>query len=100
MSSREQRELRLEGRIEMHLNGGFTKLRIMIGGNRSRFAEIPTESIPAHLRSVGSKVLVTYKQVEKATKVGDEKIYLSEEMLISDFPVDAELGFFAADPEL
>lgn len=45
--------------VEMHLPGGFTRVRLFELAHGYGFWEIPTEAIPFHLRSIGSKFIVT-----------------------------------------
>ena len=45
--------------VEMHLPGGFTQVRLYKLAHGYGFWEIPTEAIPSHLRSIGSKFIVT-----------------------------------------
>jgi hypothetical protein len=47
--------IRQEAKVEMHLNGGFT--RVSINFNRHQW-DIPTDKIPPHLRRIGSKFIV------------------------------------------
>jgi hypothetical protein len=84
-------EVRLEGRIEMHLSGGYTKVRIFIGGSDT--IDVQTQDIPSHLRSLGSKVLVTFKQGCRLANLGNDEAYNFEEIVITDFPDKAELGW-------
>jgi hypothetical protein len=81
-------DLPLEGRIEMHLNNGFTKVRVLIGGERFRFIDVPTKEISAHLRSIGLQVLLTYKPAEKPIKVNDQEFYLAQNIVIGELPKD------------
>ncbi|HVN20628.1 MAG TPA: hypothetical protein VMU05_17715 [Dongiaceae bacterium] len=90
MSSTKQ-EVRLEGRIQMHGNDGYSKIAVLIGG--SRWMDFETEKIPPHLRGVGTKVLVIFKQ-------GDERFpgpkggYHYDTIEVTDFVEGIELGWF------
>jgi len=47
--------LELDAIVDMHLDGGFTRLRL----ERARsHVDVPTESIPRHLRTIGSRFVV------------------------------------------
>lgn len=78
-------DAKLEGRIEMHLDGGYSKIRIYIGG---RTIDVPTEKIPPHLRGLGSRVLVIFKAGSRsftAPRTG-ETAYLYEDIVVQDLP--------------
>jgi len=45
-----------EAVVDMHLPGGFTKVRVHTGGGL--YFDVRTDSIPAHLRTMGSRVLI------------------------------------------
>ncbi|MGO4261639.1 hypothetical protein [Lysobacter sp. TAB13] len=45
--------------VVMHLPGDFTRVRLFTLAHGEGWWEIPTESIPHHLRNLGSKLLVT-----------------------------------------
>ncbi|MGY2032238.1 hypothetical protein ACW9HR_32525 [Nocardia gipuzkoensis] len=44
--------------VAMHLNGGFTKVLLERTGEVGIDRDIPTESIPVHLRAIGSRILL------------------------------------------
>jgi hypothetical protein len=46
-------------RVQMHLPGGFTRVILFEVAQGGSWIEIPTHRIPAHLRALGSKFLVT-----------------------------------------
>lgn len=85
-------EVRLEGRVEMHLAGGRSKVAVYLGG--SNLLDVATEDIPQHLRTVGSKVLVIFQPGEKVVKApSGEEFYPYEGVIIQDLPADTQLGF-------
>lgn len=45
--------------VEMHLPGGFTRVRLFALGHGEGWWEVPTARIPPRLRALGSRVLVT-----------------------------------------
>jgi len=47
--------IRQPGRVALHVNGGFSKIQLDTG----HVIDVPTDSIPANLRPLGSRVLVT-----------------------------------------
>ena len=49
-------ELRVIGRLEMHLPEGYSKVRLEMGGRYD--LDIPTRCIPPHLRKMGSRFVV------------------------------------------
>ena len=92
MSSAKQ-EVRLEGRVEMHVAGGYSKIAVRIGG--SRMIDVRTEKIPPHLRGLGTKVLVVFKQTDESFHSAREHVeYDVDEVLIQDLPENAEFGWF------
>ncbi len=44
--------------VTMHLNGGFTKVVLERTFGDAIYRDIPTESIPVHLRAIGSRILL------------------------------------------
>jgi hypothetical protein len=57
------RELYVKAKLEMHLPGGYSRVLLDLPGGRGLAGgdihwEIPTASIPFHLRSIGSRFLV------------------------------------------
>jgi hypothetical protein len=52
-----ERHYRLLAEVSMHLNGGYSRLRLLTtpGG-----LELPTEKIPQQFRALGSKVVVAF----------------------------------------
>jgi len=53
--------------VDMHLPGGFTKLRVEVSAGH--YFDVRTDSIPAHLRTIGSKVLL---------KIGRESVIVED----------------------
>jgi len=51
-------DFRFRVRVEMHLPEAFTRVRILDIANGSHWWDIPTDSIPLHLRPIGSQFLV------------------------------------------
>lgn len=45
--------------VEMHLPGGYTRVRLFALGHGEGWWEIPTNTIPHHLRPLGSRLFVT-----------------------------------------
>ena len=91
-----KQEVRLEGRIEMHLGSGYSKLAVRIGGTRT--IDIQTEKIPVHLRAVGTKVLVILKQgSESFQSLSGDTRYHYNDVVITDLPDEVQLGWFPAD---
>ncbi|MFE7719066.1 hypothetical protein ACFU44_08475 [Nocardia rhizosphaerihabitans] len=60
--------------VAMHLNGGFTK--VVLGRAHGEFGtawDIPTETIPVHLRAIGSRMLLVGRfQVPDAGDSGED----------------------------
>lgn len=46
--------------VDMHLPGGFTKLSGEVSGGH--YFDVRTDSIPAHLRTIASKVLLKIRR--------------------------------------
>lgn len=44
--------------IDLHLNGGFTRVRF---DHYRHNVDVPTEAIPSHLRAVGSQILLALR---------------------------------------
>jgi hypothetical protein len=74
-------EITVIARLEMHLPGGYSRVLLQLPGGRGLAGgdihwEIPTESIPFHLRRIGSRFLVTSHgltgKAEAETMSGDE----------------------------
>jgi hypothetical protein len=86
-----KQQVHLEGKIQMHLAGGRTKVAIKLGG--VRLIEVDTESIPEHLRPLGTKVLVVYKPDDRARRVGEDEFVGWGPPTIADFPEHPDLGF-------
>jgi hypothetical protein len=67
-------ELYVKAKLEMHLPGGYSRVLLELPGNFHW--EIPTESIPVHLRRIGSRFLVIRHGLTGKTEVenmtGDE----------------------------
>jgi hypothetical protein len=86
-----KQEVRLEGRIQLHGDDGYSKIAVLIGG--SRWIDFKTEKIPPHLRGIGTKVLVVFKQ-------GNERFshpgggYQYDTIVVTDFVEGGELGWF------
>lgn len=86
-------ELRVEGRIEMHGNDGYSTVSVQIGGSRS--IEVPTETIPQHLRGLGTRVLVLFRQGDQPVKSPPNKAgFHYSETVIQDLPDNPELGWY------
>jgi hypothetical protein len=71
--------------VEMHLPGGFTRVRLFALGNGEGWWEVPTERIPPHLRALGSRILVTTPRfsVEPEDLPSDIR-YLVHDVLVED----------------
>jgi hypothetical protein len=58
-----RKNIREPGRVVMHLNGGFTRVEfertVGLGmANGGAYWDVPTERIPFHLRSIGSRFVI------------------------------------------
>jgi hypothetical protein len=74
--------------VEMHLPGGFTRVRLFALAHGKGWWEIPTERIPAHLRHLGSKVLVTIPRF--SVEEVDPHAYIRSQVhnvLVEDLPL-------------
>lgn len=73
--------------VEMHLPGGFTRVRLFALGHGEGWWEVPTAKIPAHLRHMGSKVLVTVPRfsVEEADLLPDIRSQV-DNVLVKELP--------------
>jgi hypothetical protein len=79
----------------MHGNDGYSKIAVLIGG--SRLVDIKTDNIPPHLRGIGSKVLVVFKQGEEPfSGVTGEAGYRYDSVVVTDFVDGTDLGFVPA----
>ena len=89
----EKQELRVEGRVEMHLPGGVSKIAVKLGGSRT--IDIPTNEIPEHLRGLGSRLLLIFKQSDEIVRApSGEEAHTYDGIVIKDLPLDAEFGWF------
>ena len=68
-------EMTVIAKLEMHLSDGYSRVLLEVPGARI-YREIPTESIPFHLRRIGSRFLVTSHgltgKLEAENMTGDE----------------------------
>ena len=77
--------------VEMHLPGGFTRVRLFALAHGEGWWEIPTERIPAHLRHLGGKVLVTVPRF--SVEAGDPLTDIRRQVhnvLVEDLPTPDE----------
>ena len=51
--------LRFPVRVEMHLPGGFTQVRVLSAAHLGLLREIPTARVPPGLRPLGSSFMLT-----------------------------------------
>ncbi len=53
------RPFRQPARVAMHLNGGFTKVVLEgVTGESGIARDIPTRTVPLHLRAIGTRILL------------------------------------------
>lgn len=72
--------------VDMHLPGGFTKLRWHAGADL--YFDVRTESIPAHLRSIGSKVLLRIREGASSSSLSPTE--MTDFIVVQDLPEDGE----------
>jgi hypothetical protein len=72
----------------MHLPGGFTRVRLYALGHGEGWWEIPTEAIPSHMRSLGSKMLVTVPRfsVEEGDQIAEIRRQ-AHHVLVEELPL-------------
>ena len=79
----------------MHQNDGYSKIALVMGG--SRLIDVETEKIPQHLRGIGTKVLVTFKQGDTPFPgPKGETGYHYDSVTVTDFVGGAALGWSPA----
>ncbi len=66
--------------VEMHLPGGFTRVRLFALGHGQGWLDIPTNKIPADLRQLGSRLLLTVPRftVEESDKMEEIRKQVDE----------------------
>ncbi len=85
-------EVRVEGRIEMHLMGGYTKVAIKLGGILT--IDVKTDEIAPHLRGLGTRVLVISKPSETVhTMPSGDRAYGFDKTVVTDFAENIQLGW-------
>jgi hypothetical protein len=68
--------------VDMHLPGGFTKLRMHAGGDL--YFDVPTEAIPLHLRNIGSKVVLCLDQTIRPNSLEEARALRSQAVRVED----------------
>lgn len=71
----------------MHLPGGYTKVTLERWEGRSArdfTLDIPTETIPRHLRSIGSRFIVVYEPLRDTAKLTSDEIRSANTVLIEE----------------
>jgi hypothetical protein len=88
----EKQEVRVEGRIAMHLSRGVSKIEFQLGG--VWLMEVRTEEIPLHLRRLGTRVLLVFKQGDQRFKLPTGQTgFHYDALVITDLPPNVELGW-------
>jgi hypothetical protein len=68
--------------VEMHLPGGFTKLRIDVSSGH--YFDVPTEAIPPHLRKIGSKVVLCLDQTIRPNSLEEARTLRNQAVRVED----------------
>ena len=79
-----ERWIKYSAVVEMHLPGSYTKLRVDAGG--PHYIDVPTEVMPPHLRSIGSKVLLSLRSSDRKYSPEELREIRHEAIIVEDPP--------------
>lgn len=68
--------------VDMHLPGGFTKLRVLMGGGV--YFDVSTDAIPSHLRRIGSSVVLCLDNTIRPGSIEEARSLQNQAVRVED----------------